>query len=259
VAKMRLSDKAERVLRFLLGLRNRKIASALAGRGFTKSELEEGLTLLRAVATVSLAQLPPMPTDPAVINALDAWENEWFPVADASLSRHYPAVRDKLFLNLSQTEGPAVIVSVGTFVDRLATLTRAEGGYGADGKEARKLLNRRGLNETVIDRAKTLLGQVKEIESMPEPMDIEQHRAETAEAEAAMWGWYLEWSQIARSVIKDRGLLRQLGFLRPTSTTSADPTSGGQPSPTNTTSTIAAADNDDDDAPPTPGGPGDPS
>ena len=112
----------------------------------------------------------------------------------------------------------------------------------------------------MIDRAKTLLGQVKEIESMPEPMDIEQHRAETAEAEAAMWAWYLEWSQIARSVINDRGLLRQLGFLRPTSTTSADPTGGSAPSPTNTTSTIVAADDDDgDDAPTTPAGPGDPS
>ena len=28
-----------------------------------------------------------------------------------------------------------------------------------------------------------------------------------------MWAWYLEWSKIARVAIKNRALLRQLGFL----------------------------------------------
>jgi len=31
--------------------------------------------------------------------------------------------------------------------------------------------------------------------------------------EAAMWAWYLEWSQIARVAIKQRSLLKELGFL----------------------------------------------
>lgn len=28
-----------------------------------------------------------------------------------------------------------------------------------------------------------------------------------------MWSWYLEWSQIARVAIKQRALLKELGFL----------------------------------------------
>ena len=28
-----------------------------------------------------------------------------------------------------------------------------------------------------------------------------------------MWAWYLEWSQIARVAIKQRSLLKELGFL----------------------------------------------
>ncbi len=43
---------------------------------------------------------------------------------------------------------------------------------------------------------------------------VEAREAATAE----MWSWYLEWSQIARTVIKNRRLLRSLGFLRRTST-----------------------------------------
>jgi hypothetical protein len=39
-------------------------------------------------------------------------------------------------------------------------------------------------------------------------------RAARDRAEADLWAWYLQWSTTAREVIADRGLLRQLGFLR---------------------------------------------
>jgi hypothetical protein len=37
---------------------------------------------------------------------------------------------------------------------------------------------------------------------------------EEAAAIGALWSWYLEWSGIARVAIKDRRVLRMLGFLR---------------------------------------------
>jgi hypothetical protein len=108
MAKERIGDKAERVLKLLLGLRNKKVASALASRGFGKDDLEEGLALLRGVTDVSLAVLPPSSPNPAVIEQIDRWENEWFPVANATLLRHHPEIHARVFLNLSQTEGVAV-------------------------------------------------------------------------------------------------------------------------------------------------------
>jgi hypothetical protein len=214
VTKHRLSEKGERVLRFLYGLRNRKIASALASRGFTKDELEEGFALLKGATTVALSLLPTVAADPQVVTEIDTWENTWFPVVDATLARHYPEVHQKVFLNLSQTEGPAVIISVGTFVDRISALTKAEGGHGPGGKEARKLLARRGLTPQVIAEAEELLEAVKNVEPQPEPPDLETQRETIAQAEQEMWAWYLEWSRIARTVIKDRAMLRQLGFLK---------------------------------------------
>ena len=41
----------------------------------------------------------------------------------------------------------------------------------------------------------------------------EDAKAELMRAESTLWGWYLEWSQVARTAIKQRALLRQLGFL----------------------------------------------
>ncbi len=159
--------------------------------------------------------LPPENVNPTLVLSLDAWENEWFPVADATLSRHFPDVHAKLFLNLSQTEGAAVVISVGTFIDRLEQMNKADGGYGPDGKDARKLLERRGLTRDVAGEAKALLEKVTTIEKRPEPPDLEAQRAEVTAAEDKMWAWYLEWGAIARAAIKDRGLLRQLGFLAP--------------------------------------------
>src|SRR5690606_7091071 len=177
-----------------------------------KDDLEEGLDLLRGVTDVSLDALPP-PTTPAILRDLDRWENERFPIASATLQRHHPEVHARVFLNLSQTEGAAVLISVGTFVKRIAELTRAEHGYGQEGKDARKLLSHRGLTPAVIAEAKALLEQFSTIEEQPaEPVDLEEERARFEAAEAAMWAWYLEWGQIARATIKERALLRRLGF-----------------------------------------------
>ncbi|MCA9710767.1 MAG: hypothetical protein KDK70_33305 [Myxococcales bacterium] len=214
MAKMRIGDKAERVLELLLGLRNKKIASALASRGFGKDDLEEGFALLRGLTDVSLAVLPPTSPDPAVVTELDRWENTWFPVANATLLRHYPDVHAPVFLHLSQTEGSAVVISVSTLLDRLAALTDPEAGYGPDGEDARALLERRGLTPAVVAEAEELLERVGSLEAPPvELPDLEEENARLAAAEEAMWAWYLEWSEIARSAIKDRSLLRRLGFL----------------------------------------------
>lgn len=214
MAKLRLGEKAERVLKLLLGLRNKKIATALAARGFGADDLEEGFALLRGVTGVALEVLPKAPANPAIILDIDRWENEWFPVADATLARHFPEVHARVFLNLSQTEGAGVIISVGTFIERIEALTKAEGGHGQAGKDARKLLARRGLDKTVVDEAKALLAKVESIEDQPAALvDLEEEKARLAKAEQAMWAWYLEWGAIARASIKDRSLLRQLGFL----------------------------------------------
>jgi hypothetical protein len=109
-----LGEKAQRVLKLLLGLRNPRVASPLAAYGFTEADMEEGWALLRALGQGRLDRLPVGPRDADVIQKLDTWENLWFPIIDASLYRHFPATHARLFLNLSQTEGAEVAISVQT-------------------------------------------------------------------------------------------------------------------------------------------------
>jgi hypothetical protein len=208
-----IGDKAARVLRLLLGLRNQRIASAMALYGLREEDIDEGWRLLQGLRSAKMDLVPLGPNDAKVIDEIDAWENRWFPIADATLSRRFPAVQARLFLNLSQTEGPEVVISVGTFLERWDQMGKADGPYGPEGPKAVDLLATRGLTPGVIEQARALLGSLRKATPASPPPSAEEQRAEASRAEDALWAWYLEWSRIARTAIKQRVLLHQLGFL----------------------------------------------
>src|SRR5688500_1258433 len=88
--------KASRALRLLLGLRNSRVANALAIYGFTEHDMEEGWALLQALGRMRV-DTTFGPSDAGTILKLDPWENHWFPVATATLTRHHPAMHDQVF------------------------------------------------------------------------------------------------------------------------------------------------------------------
>lgn len=136
------------------------------------------------------------------VDALDAWENEWYPIASAVLTAHFPEARDAVFLNLVQTSGPEVIVTVGTLLDRIAEQP----------EEVRAILRKRGLDDDVIAEARAHLDSVVHIQAaLP---SVAESIVADADAEKVLWDWYLQWSAIVRAVVTDRRHLRSLGFLR---------------------------------------------
>ncbi|MBX3185421.1 MAG: hypothetical protein KF819_00335 [Labilithrix sp.] len=210
--KLSIGEKATRVLKLILGLRNPRVAALMAAYGFTDADFEEGWRLLHGVSRVKLgidARVGLPNPDADTIERLDAWENRWFPVAAASLERRFPSLHAQLFKNLSQTSGPAVAVGVRTFVDRFDDL--AAGAYGPEGAAAVELLRGRGLTEAVVDDARTLLEAVAK--RAPIDLDADVDKEAIAKAESDLWAWYLEWSQIARVAITQRVLLKQMGFI----------------------------------------------
>ncbi|HEX7479477.1 MAG TPA: hypothetical protein VF331_16860 [Polyangiales bacterium] len=103
------------------------------------------------------------------------------------------------------------LASLATLVERLGAMDDPNGAYGADGPAARVLLTQRGLTDERLAEAKAMLDQLGTFggDVVPPPS-----AADPSEIEAALWSWYLEWSGIARAVIRDRRLLRALGFLQ---------------------------------------------
>lgn len=207
----RLGDRTTRVIRFLFGLNDSRILAELAGYGFTEEDRAEGWSLLYAIGQGGPPVVPNESPNVSVLVQIDGWENRWFPIVDAALRRRFPRLHQHFFRKLSQVEGQQVIISVGTFVARFEALSDPSGPYGAEGPKAAELLARRGLS-SAIGEAKALLDSLKRVDTNASSnWDVQQRRLFAAET--LLWEWYLEWSRVARVAIKQRALLRQLGFL----------------------------------------------
>jgi hypothetical protein len=145
-----VGQEIERVMIFLFGLKDRRIATTLAHHGFSQKDLDHGWTLVRGVVGERLDVGPIPHSDPDTLKSLDAWENKWFPIANATLTHNFPKVRDEVFLNLSQTRGAQVVISVGTLLRRIDELEKKGGDHAA----ARPLLGRRGLTQERLGAAR---------------------------------------------------------------------------------------------------------
>ena len=210
---LRLGDKASRILRFLLGLRDGAIAAAMERQGMRQEDVDEGWDLLRALGRRRLgAELPAVAAD--LVHQIDEWENYWFPILDGVLARHFPAVHAQVFRNLTQGEKEESPVTVTLLLERLDTLRDPTGPFGADGPKALEFLReRRMLTEDVLAVPRGLLKEFKKFSPDRAALRKEEEAREVARAEDAAWAWYIEWSRIARVVIKSRRMLRTLGYL----------------------------------------------
>lgn len=213
MARMTLGDKASRVLKMLIGMRTPRIASAMQAYGFTDADLQEGWSLLQTVSRTKLDATKSTSLSVGTLEELDAWENRWFPIAAATVERRFPAVHAQLFKNLSQTQGPAVAISVRTFLERYDQMVAGAGAYGAEGKAAKAVLEARGLTDAVVNDARALLESVGKVAPAPSATTVEAEQKQLEKAEADLWAWYLEWSAIARVAVKQRVLLKQMGFV----------------------------------------------
>jgi len=220
--RMNLTEKAKRLLEFLFVVQsNPRIYATLRTRGFGPEAIQEGWRLLirASGSTIGLAEAPGYATDSRLVDALDGWENEWYPIAEAVLERRFPAQHATVFAGLSQTEGPALVVSVGLLLERLAALPQ----------DVLAVLATHGLTAQVLGEATALIQKIRGPEvitptaPLPDEAALAKREEERAQAETDMWGFYLMWSAIARSRIKNKRLLRLLGFGTGTSSDAGTP------------------------------------
>ncbi len=230
--RLNLTDKAKRLLEFLFVVQNNpRIFAALQTRGFDRAAIQEGWQLLirSAGSTAGLGTKTGYLTDTRLIDRLDEWENEWFPIIEAVLKRRHPTHHAEVFAGLSQTEGPAVVVSVGQLVERVVALP----------EDVRQTLTNHGATAEVLGTARAMLDQVQGPDPvtptvpMPDDTTLAKTEEERKKAEDDMWGFYLMWSAIARSRVKDKRLLRSLGFSTTTKRTAASGDPGTDAEPAN--------------------------
>jgi hypothetical protein len=205
-------QRAERVFRFLYALRSQQIVGILMEHGFGDADLDEGWSLLRQVSRRSVAgcQLSAAGILQEVHAQLDAWQNRWRPIVDATLRRRAPAIHEALLDGVKIERGGRAAVSVGVLLQRYRELPRMRQAAVKNARpEAMRLLAQRGFTEAVAAEGERLCAAV--MRGAPAP-PVDPEAAGFAGADRALWAYYLEWSRIARAAIKDRRLLRRLGF-----------------------------------------------
>ena len=217
MARYNYNQKVLRAVRFLLGLRRKRIQKALRPYGLDRATLVEAQQLLRKATY----DRPDQPVDEGqpLLPQLDAFENHWLTIVRAVLRRRCPEICDWVFKNISQTKGVDLVVSVDTVLQRLRALHDGSTRFAEQGAQAIQWLAKRGFTEARLEEGEQLIRQVTEFQSDDDEDDLDStddddfESEEEAAAAAELWGWYLEWSAIARRVITDRTSLRILGFL----------------------------------------------
>jgi hypothetical protein len=200
---------ATRALRFLNGAASPRIRLKLQALGFDNAEQETGWSLLRRVTGYTVDAVAPL-EQPGMIDSLDSWENKYFPVIDASLKSRFPAIHEKLFNNLRQTDGPELLITLPKLHERLLALKG-----DAAGEQALALLSKRGVDQAQLDALAAMLAQATSLDSDAALLArAEQTAREARDVAAKELEAYLdEWAALSRSAITNKNHLRQLGVM----------------------------------------------
>lgn len=200
--KLSITQKQHRTFGLLLGMLEPTILPKLEARGFTPEVHEEGFRLLRATVTTRLAP-PPPDTHFAELLRL---QRTWLPVVRATLGAHHPELLARLPVYRRNGRG-TLILGMHALLEHLVPLRDSA---QPNERAAAALLAARGVGDETLAAIDAALRAVK---SLPISDPSTPAVPDRAEAERAMWRFYLEWSAIVRSLDVTRGQRRQLGFL----------------------------------------------
>ena len=220
--RMSPTERAERVTRFLFGLRHPRIAEALATRGFRDEDIEEGWRLLRAATRTHMPVPSPHGDEGAANRFLAAWCKEWVPMITLTLRRRHPQALANLESLLAAAGSTARTVVVMMWLTQLrdpaSDLAKASPG-------ALDVLEQRGLTPAVLAQVDGAYGVLSRDGNGKDHPTTDELTA----ADEELWAYYLEWSHAARMVLKDRRLLRRLGLLRSAGASGGDDGPGEPP------------------------------
>jgi len=225
VTRETLEDTALRVLPFLRGVGTSvPIRGILRACGFTAEEQKLGWTLLHAVS--GFTDEPAVETvDVRVrdaINTLDAWDEDGFRIVRAGLTRLHPAQASFVLNSLGPSVGVGAVVGVKTLLDRLDALEKSPERKATRKEDHAALatLSARGITAKERARLAELVQTAHSTTEIEAPDEAGKAAREEAYVKAlgALRVWYVDWSDMARSVIKRRDYLIRLGLAKRKST-----------------------------------------
>jgi len=213
MSRVHTNQKFLKMIKLLRSMKTPHISRLMALRGFRSADYDMGWDLLRKAVGPDLAEPGPLSlftgSSKELIENIDQWENVYFDIADATLRHQYPALHERLFLNLTKSSGAQVILNVETFLRRLGEFEQ-EGGEEIDAAMA--LMDQRGLTRSRRDDAQVQVGEATSLELTEPPPVSNNEQEERLQSEEDMWKWFKDWAQIARTIVKDKRIRIYMGI-----------------------------------------------
>lgn len=207
-----LEEAPDRTFTFLLAVAKYPVIfTTLARKGYTQEEHDYAWGLLTKLGRAGRPVQPDLGPSVSVQDAiaeLDAYDEPNFDMIYKILSRHHRTVRDEIFRDLEPQQGSAAVGSVNTLLDRLDMV---EKDTRAEAKSAMKLLAIRGYDKAERKRLRDLVKVAQTVTHAPEAL-TDTERDETL---LELYGWFNEWSTIARRTVTQRQYLIALGLANP--------------------------------------------
>ncbi|MBI4819046.1 MAG: hypothetical protein HY791_22430 [Deltaproteobacteria bacterium] len=223
----------DRSMRFLVSIQTRRFVARARREGYSAAEHTEGWRLWKAASgsdrpldhwlyeEKEQSVIGEPPALGATLQALDDFENMWFPRTRMIIARVVPASEREAFLNgffanLSQQPlGPSVVGSVRTFLSRVDGLASSSSEHA---KAVRKVLASRGLTDARLARVRALLdeaeGQGAEVPTRPDSAaEVGAAQVAQQEALAALRAWFVDWATTLRTAFNVNDRI-QLGLTR---------------------------------------------
>jgi hypothetical protein len=114
--------KPQRVLEFLQGLSYPEIAARMQQCGFREEDRRRAWELLAAYCNQRYVAHLPRANTGQLVREADAFENRYFPIAQATLEANFPAIAALVLRNLRRTNDRRVLVELAVFLERIRQL-----------------------------------------------------------------------------------------------------------------------------------------
>jgi len=241
-SRQTLGEIPQRAFQFLRALGTHpEIRHVVKEHGYTQACHEEGWKLLLAASgsRFDLGDAPRMSTKAGeAIDELATWCPTGFHLTHAALMRKFPDQCAFLFQELAPAQGPESVLAVAKFLDRLDVL---DNGTDPDRKEtvdadkkAVESLSTRDLSRDERARLRKLVEIVQSEPMIPRAVVKAEAVTEANTADLiALYAWYNEWTEVARTVVTARQdkILLGIAHRRNGASEEADPPAAAPESP----------------------------
>jgi hypothetical protein len=206
-----LNDIPSRAFTFLMGVAQiQAIGTALAGKGYSSQEQNFAWERLSKLTTIG-GPSPLIDKDVRdAIAALDAWDNVNLPIIKASLARNHAKQAEILLKDLTPKDGQESVLVVATLLNRMNALEQSQ---DKEALAALAVLASRGYTSDERKRLQQLVDLASQMQST-DPVKAQLADEERHQILVELYGWFQEWSTVARKLIKRRDHLIKLGIAK---------------------------------------------